>query len=65
MCCRSYGAVLLSNKKWIDSFAAALGGLDVLVFLGGIGEHSPEVRSKICGGLAFIGLEIDETQKYE
>ncbi len=50
------------TKKWVGSFAAALGGLDVLVFSGGIGEHSPEVRSKICDGLEFIGIEIDEIQ---
>ncbi len=48
------------TKKWIGSFAAALGGLEVLVFSGGIGEHSPEVRSKICDGLEFLGIELDE-----
>jgi acetate kinase len=47
-------------KKWIGSFVAVLGGLDVLVFSGGIGEHSPEVRSKICDGLEFLGIELDE-----
>ena len=48
------------TKKWIGSFAAALGGLEVLVFSGGIGEHSPEVRSKICDNLEFLGIELDE-----
>src|SRR5664279_359867 len=48
------------TKKWISSFAAVLGGLDTLVFSGGIGEHSPEVRSKICDGLTFLGIELDE-----
>ena len=48
------------TKKWIGSFAAALGGIDVLVFSGGIGEHSPEVRSKICDNLEFLGIELDE-----
>jgi acetate kinase len=48
------------TKKWIGSFAAVLGGLDVLVFSGGIGEHSPEVRSKICDNLDFLGIELDE-----
>ncbi len=48
------------TKKWIGSFAAVLGGLDVLVFSGGIGEHAPEVRSKICDGLEFLGIELDE-----
>jgi acetate kinase len=46
-------------KKWIGSFAAALGGLDTLVFSGGIGEHSPIVRERICQGLEFLGLQID------
>jgi acetate kinase len=49
-------------KKWIGAYAAALGGLDVLVFSGGIGEHSAVVRSRICGGLEFLGIEIDEPQ---
>lgn len=48
------------TKKWIGSYAAALGGLDVVVFSGGIGEHSPEVRSKICDNLGFLGIELDE-----
>ncbi len=48
------------TKKWIGSFAGVLGGLDTLVFSGGIGEHSPEVRSKICDGLEFLGIELDE-----
>ncbi|MEO9003866.1 MAG: acetate/propionate family kinase [Ginsengibacter sp.] len=48
------------TKKWIGSFVAALGGADVLVFSGGIGEHSPEVRSKICDSLEFLGIELDE-----
>ena len=48
------------TKKWIGSFAAALEGLDIIVFSGGIGEHSPEARSKICDGLEFLGIELDE-----
>ena len=48
------------TKKWIGSFAAALGGVNVLIFSGGIGEHSPEVRSKICDNLEFLGIELDE-----
>lgn len=47
-------------KKWIGSFAAALGGLEHLVFAGGIGENAPVVRSRICAGLEFLGIEIDE-----
>jgi acetate kinase len=48
------------TKKWIGSYAAVLNGLDTLVFSGGIGEHSPEVRSKICDGLEFLGIELCE-----
>ena len=48
------------TKKWIGSYAAVLGGLDVLIFSGGIGEHSPEVRSKICDNLEFLGVELDK-----
>jgi len=47
-------------KKWIGAFAAALGGLDTLVFAGGIGENAPPVRARICDGLGFLGIEIDE-----
>jgi len=48
------------TKKWIGSFAAALGGLDVLVFSGGIGENCPSIRKRICEGLGFLGVELDE-----
>jgi acetate kinase len=46
-------------KKWIGAFAAVLGGLDTLVFAGGIGEQAPVVRARICAGLEFLGVEID------
>ena len=45
-------------KKWIGSFAAALGGLDTLVFAGGIGEHAPLIRERICHDLGFLGVEL-------
>jgi acetate kinase len=47
-------------KKWIGAFAAALGGLDTLVFAGGIGEHAATVRARICDGLGFLGIELEE-----
>ena len=47
-------------KKWIGSFSAALGGLDTLVFAGGIGENSAVVRQRICTGLGFLGIELHE-----
>jgi acetate kinase len=47
-------------KKWIGGFAAALGGLDTLVFAGGIGENAPTIRARICQGLRFLGIELEE-----
>lgn len=49
-------------KKCIGAYAAALGGLDTLVFSGGIGENAPAVRARICAGLEFLGIEIEEQQ---
>jgi acetate kinase len=46
-------------KKWIGAYAAALGGLDTLVFAGGIGENAPLVRARICEGLGILGIELD------
>ena len=52
-------------KKWIGSFAAALGGLDTLVFAGGIGENAPLVRARICDGLGFLGIALGESRNAE
>jgi len=52
-------------KKWIGSFAAALGGLDTLVFSAGIGENCPPIRNRICEGLGFLGLELNESRNAE
>jgi acetate kinase len=49
-------------KKWIGSFAAALGGLDTLVFAGGIGENAPAIRERICEGLDFLGIKLDKAR---
>ncbi len=49
-------------RKWIGAFAAVLGGLDTLVFAGGIGENAEEVRARICNGLGFLGIELDAGQ---
>ena len=51
-----------SACKWIGSFAAALGGLDTLVFSGGIGEHQAEVRYRICDHLGFLGIQLDASR---
>ena len=49
-------------KKWIGSFTASLGGLDTLVFAGGIGENAPSVRARICEGLGFLGIKLDSAR---
>jgi acetate kinase len=49
-------------KKWIGAYAAALGGLDTLVFAGGIGENSPVVRARICERLNFLGVKLNEAR---
>ena len=46
-------------RKCVGAYAAALGGLDALVFSGGIGENAPEIRARVCDGLGFIGIELD------
>jgi acetate kinase len=46
-------------KKWLGAYAAVLGGLDLLVFAGGIGENSAALRARICAGLEFLGIELD------
>ena len=45
-------------KKWIGAYAAALGGVDTLVFSGGIGENAPVIRDRICAGLGFLGIRL-------
>jgi acetate kinase len=47
-------------KKFIGGYAAALGGLDTLVFAGGIGENAATVRARICDGLGFLGIDLDQ-----
>jgi acetate kinase len=46
-------------RKWIGSYAAVLGGLDTLIFAGGIGENAPVIRARICERLEFLGIEIE------
>jgi acetate kinase len=47
-------------KKYIGSYAAVMDGVDAIVFTAGLGENSAFMRSKICGGLTFLGIDIDE-----
>jgi acetate kinase len=49
-------------RKWIGAYAAVLGGLDTLVFSGGIGESAAVVRERICDGLDFLGIELDPSR---
>jgi acetate kinase len=49
-------------KKWVGAFAAALGGLDTLVFSAGIGERSAVIRARICAGLDFLGIELHDAR---
>jgi acetate kinase len=49
-------------RKYVGAYAAALGGLNALVFTGGIGEHAPAIRERICNGLDFLGIRLDAAQ---
>jgi len=52
-------------KKYIGAFIAAMGGADAVVFTGGIGENSPDVRARICEGMEWAGLQLDQQQNQE
>ena len=54
-----------SCRKYIGAYAAALGGVDAVVFTAGIGENTPSVRSQSVRNLAFMGIEIDEKKNVE
>ena len=46
-------------RKYVGAYLAAMGGADALVFTGGIGENSAEVRARVCEGLNWMGVELD------
>jgi acetate kinase len=46
-------------RKYIGSFLASMGGADAVIFTGGIGENSPDIRARICEGMGWAGLKID------
>jgi acetate kinase len=52
-------------RKYIGSYLAAMGGADAIVFAGGIGENAPEIRARICEGLGFAGVRVDEAANGE
>jgi acetate kinase len=47
-------------RKYVGAYAAAMGGMDLLVFAGGVGENSAAIRAAVCEGLGFLGIEIDQ-----
>jgi acetate kinase len=59
-CAEAVAIFCYQTKKWISALAGALGGVDTLVFAGGIGENMPEIRARICHGLDFIGIQLDK-----
>jgi acetate kinase len=63
-CQLAIDAYTYSIKKTVGALAAALGGLDTLIFSGGIGEHSAVVRAGICDDLAFLGIQLDAEQNH-
>ncbi len=58
----AFETLCYSVKKYIGSYAAVLGGIDALVFTGGIGENSSRLRKRVCEGLEFLGIELDSGQ---
>ena len=52
-------------RKYIGAFLASMGGADAVVFTGGIGENSPDVRARICAGMEWAGLRLDESKNQE
>ncbi|MBQ9116614.1 MAG: acetate kinase, partial [Clostridia bacterium] len=61
-------AILANNilvyeiKKYIGSYAAAMGGVDAIVFTAGLGENNVALRHDVCSGLEFLGVELDEAR---
>ncbi|MCK9345172.1 MAG: acetate/propionate family kinase [Candidatus Pacebacteria bacterium] len=54
------GLFCYEAKKRIGAYAAALGGIDTLIFTGGMGENAPRIRKRICEGLQFLGVTLDD-----
>lgn len=51
-------------RKYIGAYAAAMGGVDIIVFAGGVGENGPETREEVCTDLEFLGIEIDPVKNH-
>lgn len=54
------GVFVHRARKYLGAYAAAMGGLDLLIFAGGVGEASPTVRERVCAELGFMGLTLDQ-----
>ena len=52
-------------RKYIGAYLAAMDGADAIIFAGGIGENSPDVRAQICEGLGWLGIELDGERNKE
>jgi acetate kinase len=52
-------------RKYIGAYLAAMGGADAVVFTGGIGENSPEIRAQICEGMEWAGLKLDASRNQQ
>ena len=52
-------------KKYVGAYAAAMNGVDCVVFTAGVGEHTPYVREAICSDMQYLGMEIDHDKNYE
>jgi len=52
-------------RKYVGAFLACMGGADAIIFTGGIGENSPEIRARICSGLEWAGLKLDHRRNKE
>ena len=55
----------IARRKYIGAFLASMDGADAIVFTGGIGENSPEIRARICAGMEWVGLKLDEAKNQE
>ena len=55
-----YEVITYKVKSYIGAYAAAMGGVDCIVFTAGVGENTPSVRTDACAGLEFIGVTLDE-----
>ena len=51
-------------KRYVGAYIAAMNGIDALVFTAGVGEHTPEVRSRVAGNMEYLGIKLDEKKNY-